>query len=271
MGGPREVVTDFEGKLHHYLSERLTGRIEVDVEHSNPDGVLDAARPLLAGQPVAGEIHSPDCARAPKVGYKRSVREIVLDTETTGLDPLAIRRTKDLIMERAKDGVAVLISSHLLHLLEEVCTHVLILRRGEKAAHGTLGSVLAEHGIGGSEASLEDVFIRVAGEDALHVGDGLIVSRLHRLVGGNVVAVFVHFGGHAEGFGEGGVGVDGEADVGGVGPHLDGEAGLGDQLAGIGADDAAAQDAVGGLVEQKLGRALVAAERQGAARLLYCF
>ena len=47
VGGPREVVTDFEQKLHHYLRERLAGRIEVDVEHSHPDAVLDAARPLI--------------------------------------------------------------------------------------------------------------------------------------------------------------------------------------------------------------------------------
>jgi peptide chain release factor subunit 1 len=47
VGGPREVVADFEHKLHHYLSERLAGRIEVDVEHSSPDQVLDAARPLI--------------------------------------------------------------------------------------------------------------------------------------------------------------------------------------------------------------------------------
>src|SRR3954454_14379692 len=47
VGGPREVVTDFEQKLHHYLSERLAGRLELDVEHSNPDQVLEAARPLI--------------------------------------------------------------------------------------------------------------------------------------------------------------------------------------------------------------------------------
>jgi peptide chain release factor subunit 1 len=47
VGGPREVVTDFEQKLHHYLSERLAGRVEVDVERSNPDQVLDSARPLI--------------------------------------------------------------------------------------------------------------------------------------------------------------------------------------------------------------------------------
>ena len=47
VGGPREVVTDFEQKLHHYLSERLAGRVEVDVERSSPDQVLEAARPLI--------------------------------------------------------------------------------------------------------------------------------------------------------------------------------------------------------------------------------
>jgi peptide chain release factor subunit 1 len=47
VGGPREVVTDFEQKLHHYLQERLAGRIDVDVEQSNADQVLDAARPLI--------------------------------------------------------------------------------------------------------------------------------------------------------------------------------------------------------------------------------
>jgi peptide chain release factor subunit 1 len=45
LGGPREVVADFESKLHGYLSERLAGRIDVDVEHSTPEQVLDAVQP----------------------------------------------------------------------------------------------------------------------------------------------------------------------------------------------------------------------------------
>ena len=76
---------------------------------------------------------------------------------------------------------------------------------------------------------------------------------------------FEGFGGHADGLGQGGVGVDGEADVGGVGAHLDGQGGLGDQLAGVGADGGGADETVGGLVEQELGHALVAAKGEGAA------
>jgi hypothetical protein len=47
VGGPRELVSDFEAKLHQYLQERLAGRIEVDVEHTTADQVLTAARPLI--------------------------------------------------------------------------------------------------------------------------------------------------------------------------------------------------------------------------------
>jgi peptide chain release factor subunit 1 len=47
LGGPKEVVADFESKLHPYVAERLAGRVEVDVETANADAVLGAARPLL--------------------------------------------------------------------------------------------------------------------------------------------------------------------------------------------------------------------------------
>jgi peptide chain release factor subunit 1 len=45
VGGPREVAADFESKLHGYLAERLAGRIDVDVEHSTAEQVLEAVQP----------------------------------------------------------------------------------------------------------------------------------------------------------------------------------------------------------------------------------
>jgi peptide chain release factor subunit 1 len=47
LGGPHEVLTEFEDTLHPYLKERLGGRIDVDVERAGPDDVLAAAGPLL--------------------------------------------------------------------------------------------------------------------------------------------------------------------------------------------------------------------------------
>jgi ABC-2 type transport system ATP-binding protein len=85
------------------------------------------------------------------------------DEPLTGLDPLGIRRMKNSIIARARAGAAIVLSSHLLHLLEEVCTHVLILKKGEKIADGTLAEVATRFGNGEADVSLEDVFIRATG------------------------------------------------------------------------------------------------------------
>ncbi len=85
------------------------------------------------------------------------------DEPLTGLDPLGIRRMKNSIVKRAREGATIVLSSHLLHLLEEVCTHVLILKRGEKIADGTLAEVAARFSNGDARMNLEEVFIRATG------------------------------------------------------------------------------------------------------------
>jgi ABC-2 type transport system ATP-binding protein len=96
-------------------------------------------------------------------GLLHSPQVLFFDEPLTGLDPLGIRRMKDSIVRRARAGATIVLSSHLLHLLEEVCTHVLILKRGEKIASGTLGEVAAQFGNGDAQVNLEDVFIRATG------------------------------------------------------------------------------------------------------------
>ena len=63
----------------------------------------------------------------------------------------------------ARAGAAVVLSSHLLHLLEEVCTNVLILKKGDKVANGTLAEVAAQFSNGEANVSLEEIFIRATG------------------------------------------------------------------------------------------------------------
>lgn len=93
-------------------------------------------------------------------GLLHGPKVMFFDEPLTGLDPLGIRRMKDSIIRRARDGAAIVLSSHLLHLLEEVCTHVLILKKGEKVANGTVAEVAAQFANGDREVNLEDVFIR---------------------------------------------------------------------------------------------------------------
>ena len=88
---------------------------------------------------------------------------LIFDEPLTGLDPLGIRRMKDSIRRRANEGAAIVLSSHLLHLLEEVCSHVLIMKAGESIAYDTMAAVHARFSNGDANASLEDVFIRATG------------------------------------------------------------------------------------------------------------
>jgi ABC-2 type transport system ATP-binding protein len=96
-------------------------------------------------------------------GLLHSPAAMIFDEPLTGLDPLGIRRMKDSILRRARAGAAIVLSSHLLHLLEEVCSHVLILKKGERIAYDTMAAVHAQFSNGDPQASLEDIFIRATG------------------------------------------------------------------------------------------------------------
>jgi ABC-2 type transport system ATP-binding protein len=71
---------------------------------------------------------------------------LILDEPTSGMDPVGSREFKDLIRTLAGRGKTVLLSSHLLADVEEVCDRVCVLYGGRKRAHGTLDELLAQHG-----------------------------------------------------------------------------------------------------------------------------
>jgi ABC-2 type transport system ATP-binding protein len=128
----------------------------------------DIAQPLLEELEIADKLKSlpGELSRGMKqklaiaCGLLHSPRVIFFDEPLTGLDPIGIRRMKDSILRRAQEGAAILISSHLLHLLEEVCSHVLILKRGRKVIDGTLAEITTRFAAHSGEASLETVFFR---------------------------------------------------------------------------------------------------------------
>jgi ABC-2 type transport system ATP-binding protein len=96
-------------------------------------------------------------------GLLHSPKVMYFDEPLTGLDPLGIRRMKGTIKRLSREGAAIILSSHLLSLLEEVCTHVLIMKQGRRIAVGTLPEVVAQFSNGETGVSLEEVFIRATG------------------------------------------------------------------------------------------------------------
>ena len=96
-------------------------------------------------------------------GLLHSPKVMFFDEPLTGLDPLSIRRMKDSIRRRAQEGAAIILSSHLLHLLQEVCSNVLIIKQGAKICDGTLTEVTEKFSNGEPGVSLEEIFVRATG------------------------------------------------------------------------------------------------------------
>jgi ABC-2 type transport system ATP-binding protein len=70
---------------------------------------------------------------------------VILDEPTAGLDPIGCREVKDLIVALARRGKTVILSSHLLSDVEDVCDRVVIYYGGRIQAMGTLKELLTEH------------------------------------------------------------------------------------------------------------------------------
>lgn len=97
-------------------------------------------------------------------GLLHQPRALLLDEPLTGLDPVGIRRMKETITARAREGTAVILSSHLLHLVEELCTRLLVIRKGQMVAFGTLDDIVAQRpALAGR--SLEEIFIALTGDE----------------------------------------------------------------------------------------------------------
>jgi ABC-2 type transport system ATP-binding protein len=96
-------------------------------------------------------------------GLIRDATTLLFDEPLTGLDPIGIRRMRRTILARADEGAAILLSSHLLHLVEEVCSRVIIMDRGRKIADGSVAELALRHDLAQAGSSLEQVFLRVTG------------------------------------------------------------------------------------------------------------
>jgi ABC-2 type transport system ATP-binding protein len=137
-------VADFEP-----LGRQLLEELEIaDKRDSLPGELSRGMKQKLAI--ACGLLHSP--------------KVIYFDEPLTGLDPYGIRRMKNSILKRAADGAAIIISSHLLHLVEEICSHILILKGGRKVITGTLAEITRRFSQQPGDANLEEIFFRATSE-----------------------------------------------------------------------------------------------------------
>jgi ABC-2 type transport system ATP-binding protein len=91
-------------------------------------------------------------------------RVLFLDEPLTGLDPAAMRRMKDRFVTLAREGTCIVLSSHLLHLVEELAHRVLVIQGGRCVALGTLEEIVEAARLH-EDADLEEAFLQVTREE----------------------------------------------------------------------------------------------------------
>lgn len=121
------------------LAWRLTRRPEAE---SDLEGAL-----ALAG--LGDAIRRPYSTYSHGMRYRLGLAQallgrpdlLLLDEPTTGLDPAHIREVREAIAAVARRGATVLLSSHLLSEVEQVCTHAAVVQRGRLVASGLVASL----------------------------------------------------------------------------------------------------------------------------------
>ncbi len=97
---------------------------------------------------------------------------IVVDEPMVGLDPKAARLLKDIFRRFVEKGGTVLMSTHTLEIVEDMCDRVGIIRQGELVACGTVDDL--RRSASDANAGLEDLFLRLTGGHVQHDLDAVL-------------------------------------------------------------------------------------------------
>lgn len=131
---------------------------------------------------------------------------LVLDEPTNGLDPQGTREVRALIREIAEDGTTVFVSSHLLSEVEQMCTHVGVMRTGRLVAQGPIAALRASGGAPRLRVETPDgpaaaAVLSRAGLGGVRAEDGEVTADLGDEAPERVCALLVGEGVAVRGFG----------------------------------------------------------------------
>src|SRR4051794_12627578 len=173
VAGRVEALEDVAGfvetpRFYPYLSGRAN--LEVLARLDRREGAAERIPALLEQVELGDRAHSKvreySYGMVQRLGVAaalmRSPRLLVLDEPTNGLDPAGIRDMRRLIAELASSGITILLSSHNMLEVEEICQYVAIMRRGRIAFDGPMVEL---------QALAEDVEYRLVTSDDARAAD----------------------------------------------------------------------------------------------------
>src|SRR5262249_62209337 len=86
---------------------------------------------------------------------------LFLDEPFEGIDPISSRVIRDILRDLTASGTTIFFSSHIMEVVERLCTRVGIINGGTLIAEGPRADLPARAGSGGGDQSLEDIFLRL--------------------------------------------------------------------------------------------------------------
>ena len=169
-------------RFYPYLSGRRNLRLLADYDDGDSRSRIDEVLDLVelrdrAKDKVGGYSHGMRQRLGIAAALLRSPRLLLLDEPTTGLDPAGMRDMRDLVRRLAGEGITVLLSSHLLGEVEELCNRVAIIQKGRVVYEGALRELLAGAASGYRLRTAEPVRARAvclaqAGVEKVSAADG---------------------------------------------------------------------------------------------------
>ena len=138
--------------FHPYLSGRANLlRVDAADRRSDPDTasgrVASALDRVGLGVAAAKKYRAYSLGMRQRLGIAAALLQprelLVLDEPTNGLDPQGTREVRHLVADLAADGTTIFVSSHLLAEVEQLCTHLGVMRAGKLVAQGPMGELRA--------------------------------------------------------------------------------------------------------------------------------
>jgi ABC-2 type transport system ATP-binding protein len=135
-------------RFYPYLSGRRNLRLLADYDEPVSRALIDEVLELVelrdrAKDKVGGYSHGMRQRLGIAAALLRQPRLLLLDEPTTGLDPAGMRDMRELVRRLAGEGITIMLSSHLLYEVEDLCNRVAIIRKGCVIYQGSLRDLLA--------------------------------------------------------------------------------------------------------------------------------
>ncbi|MFL5953341.1 MAG: ABC transporter ATP-binding protein [Gaiellaceae bacterium] len=170
-------------RFYPYLSGRKNLRLLGDLDGGVPaariEEVLDVVELRDRGKDrVGGYSHGMRQRLGIAASLLREPQLLLLDEPTTGLDPAGMRDMRELVKRLAGEGITILLSSHVLAEVEELCNRVAIIRSGRIIYEGLLADLL-ETAAGGYVLRTTDparalTVLLAHGVEGAHIVDGAV-------------------------------------------------------------------------------------------------